>query len=44
MARGDDPLTPKLAESLLAGCIPLIVIDANHLPLDSAFDYRVRLG
>ena len=37
-ARGDDPLTPKLAESVLAGCIPVAVVD-SPLPFHDVVDY-----
>ena len=34
VARGDSPMTSKLPEAILSGCIPIIVIE-GPLPLES---------
>ena len=46
-ARGDNPGSPKLGESILSGCVPLIVMDQD-LPFErhlnySAFSIRFRV-
>ena len=40
VARGDDPQTPKLAEAILNGCVPAIVID-GRLPFEDRFNYSL---
>ena len=38
VARGDDPQTPRLAEAILSGCLPAIVID-GPLPFEDQYSY-----
>ena len=40
VARGDNPGCPKLAESIVTGCIPIIVMD-QKLPYENELNYSL---
>ena len=40
VARGDNPRCPKLAESIVHGCIPVIVLD-QRLPFENKLNYSL---